>query len=290
MNTAAWALLSSVIGGLVGASIKFTFDDVLGPVLGGRRETRRVVRRFTIPLLHSGETLERRINNLVRNVDADWYATDDFYRLSTLYAFGEHLGWIRIVERRFGFVPAEAVKKGKFFTRRLNGIFRALTSHAYFHNEDPEIVSASAIPRLMLAAIGEAMVAGDGETVIEFTEFATRYVNDAQFSRWFGGLDDFLRRAKRGSSLSWDRLIIAGAELRALLGFLDPKGRMVRRLPLANLDLLSVPGIAPQVIAELAPWAKPPRKRPQTANESVPASDLSPKLPVGLTDIPKDRA
>ena len=247
-----------------------------------------MVQRFAVPLLRSGETLERRINNMVRNADRDWYAKDDFYRLSILYAFGEHLAWIRVVERRFGFVPVEAMPRGKFFTRRLNGIFRALTSHAYFRAEDSENVIASAIPRLMLAAIGEAMAAEDGEKVLEFTEFATRYVNDAQFCRWFAGLDDFLRRAKPGASLSWDRLIIAGAELRALLGFLDPKARMVRRLPLANLDLLRTPGVAPQVISELAPWAKPPEDRPRIADEVPGASGVRPAWPSGLPDVPKD--
>jgi hypothetical protein len=35
--TVAWLLLSSIIGGVVGASVKFLFDDVLSPRLGSRR-------------------------------------------------------------------------------------------------------------------------------------------------------------------------------------------------------------------------------------------------------------
>jgi hypothetical protein len=288
VNSAAWALLASVIGGLVGASIKFTFDDVLGPILGWRRETRRVVRRFTTPLLRSGEALERRINNMVRNVREDWYVKDEFFRISILYAFAEHLGWIRIVEKRFGFVPAEAVSEGESFTRRLNGLFRALTSHAYFRTEEPELVSLSAIPRLMLAAVGEVMMAPDGETVIGFTEFATRYVNDAQFNRWFTGIDEFLGRARPGDSLSWDRLIIAGAELRALIGFLDPKARMVRRLPMANLDLLATPGLALQLATELEPWAEPPKERAKVTNQSPSIGNLGAAPRTGFTDTPKE--
>src|SRR5690348_3348510 len=69
VSTAMWALVASVVGGVVGAGVKFTFEDLLRPKIGWRRDTQRIVRRFTTPLLRSTEALERRINNLVRNQD-----------------------------------------------------------------------------------------------------------------------------------------------------------------------------------------------------------------------------
>jgi hypothetical protein len=258
VSPAAWALIASVVGGFVGAGVKFTFEDVLRPKLGWRRDTQHVVRRFTTPLTRSAEALERRINNLVRNEDEHWFETSEYYRLSTLYVFGEHLGWIRLIERRFGFVPIEAMHSGRAFTERLNGVFRGLTSFAYFRSYQSGDVDNSAVPRLMLTAIGEAMAATDRESVIEFTEFATRYVSDPQFARWFADLDQFLRRVHPEYPLSWDRALIVGAELRALLAFLDPKGRLVQRRPLPNLNRLVTPGLRDQIIKELAPWASPP--------------------------------
>jgi hypothetical protein len=258
VSTAIWALIASVIGGIVGAGVKFTFEDLLRPRIGWRRDTQRVVSRFTTPLLRSAEALERRINNLVRNEDAHWFETDEYYRISTLYVFGEHLGWMRVIERRFGFVPIEAMRRGRAFTTRLYGIVRALSSFAYFREYQSADVGTSAVPRLMLTAIGEVMTAADHESVIEFTEFVTRYVNDPQFARWFAELDQFLRRAHPDDPLTWDRVLVAGAELRALLGFLDPKGRIVLRRPLANLDQLATPGLRAQLAKELAAWVSVP--------------------------------
>jgi hypothetical protein len=258
VTTAIWALLASVVGGIIGAGVKFTFEDLLRPKVGWRRDSQHIVSRFTTPLLRSAETLERRINNLVRNEDARWFETDEYYRLSTLYAFGEYFGWMRAIERRFGFIPVEAMRHGRVFTTRLYGIVRALSSFAYFRGYQAAEVEASAVPRLMLTAIGEAMTATDHESVIEFTEFVTRYVNDPQFARWFADLDQFLRRTHPDDLLTWDRVLVAGAELRALLGFLDPKGRVVTRRPLANLDQLATPGLHVQLAKDLAAWVPAP--------------------------------
>lgn len=274
MSTAIWALLASVVGGIIGAGVKFTFEDLLRPKLSWRRDTQHIVSRFTTPLLRSAEALERRINNLVRNEDARWFETDEYYRLSTLYAFGEYFGWMRVIERRFGFVPVEAMRRGRAFTTRLYGIVRALSSFAYFRGCQPADVGASTVPRLMLTAIGEAMTAVDHESVIEFTEFVTRYVNDPQFARWFADLNQFLRRAHPDDPLTWDRVLVAGAQLRALLGFLDPRGRVVPGRPLANLDQLLTPGLQAQLAKDLAAWV-PAQGRPEStaAMGAIPRSE-----------------
>ena len=159
-HTLAWLLTSSLLGGVIGASVKFVFEDVLRPMLGWHRATRKVVRRYTPPLVRSADSLERRINNLARNEAKKWMETDEYYRLSTLYQFGELLGWIRILEREFGFLPFESARRGRQFDRRLKGIFRALSSYAYFRNgsfADTDAVGASQVPRLMLSAVGEVM-------------------------------------------------------------------------------------------------------------------------------------
>jgi hypothetical protein len=76
----------------------------------------------------------------------------------------------------------------------------------------------------MLRAIGEAMVDDDGERrTKEFTQFVLLFEKDAQFARWFGELDAMLLRAERGDPFACDRLIAAGANLRALVVFLDPR-------------------------------------------------------------------
>jgi hypothetical protein len=249
-HTLLWLLLSSVIGGIVGTGVTFVFEDVLRPWLTFQRDTSRLIRTYTTPLLRSAERLETRINILLRNAERGWYADDEYFRLSTLFIFGEHLGWIRNIEREFGFVPMESSKRDRAFNSGLNGIFRALSSFSYFRwHPDPVAVSASEVPRLMGSAMGEAMTPGAQTTrVLDFTEFVDAYGRGPEFQRWFRDLDAVLRRATPADDLVWDRLICAAANLRALCAFLDPKGRMVHPRPLANLDLL----VHDEVRAQLA--------------------------------------
>ena len=54
----------------------------------------------------------------------------------------------------------------------------------------------SAVPRLMLTAIGEAMSReGDVDAVLAFSEFVLAYGRDAQFRRWFAEIESLLRSA-----------------------------------------------------------------------------------------------
>jgi hypothetical protein len=82
-HSVAWLVISAFVGAVVGVSAKFMFEDVLRPRLGLRRDASRLLSRFTTPLLRSADSLERQINNVVRNLGKDWYRTSEYYRLST---------------------------------------------------------------------------------------------------------------------------------------------------------------------------------------------------------------
>ncbi len=229
-HTLIWLLISTVVGGVVGSGITFAYEDVLRPWLSFRRDTGRLVRKYTTPLLRSAESLERRIDNLVQNLKHGWYADDEYYRVSTLFVFGDYLGLVQILDREFGFVPVESAGRGRRFQRRLTGLFRALTSAAYFRAPGGQRVGAdTAIPRFMLRAIGEAMTdEKDPAKTMEFTDFTLRYGSDAQFRRWFAELDTFLRATTDSrDDRRRARLIAAQANLRALMMLLDPRGKMV---------------------------------------------------------------
>lgn len=241
----AWLVLSSAVGALFGATVKYLYEEVARSRRTLRHETRRVIDRYTAPLVRSAEALERRINILVRNEEKRWFEEDEYVRLSTLYVFGEHLGWIRIIEREFGFLPYESSRGGQRFNSALYGLFKALTSHAYFRwHSDQDAVAASAQPRLVLSAVGEVMTADTSPPrTIEFTDFVRQYANDEQFRRWFGSVEELFSRAHPADPLRWDRLIAAGASLRKLVEVLDPRAAMTRRAGLANLDLLHAPEV-----------------------------------------------
>jgi len=234
-----WLLLSSTLGVLAGAFIRFGFEDLLRPFVGSRLEARQVARKYTVPLLRSAEALERRINILVKSEADRWFETDEYFRLSTLYVFGEYLGWIRILEQSFGFLPFESSRKGKKFQKRLRGFFLALSSHTYFEEKAPEeAIGASSIARFKLTAIGEMMLTADQRKVIEYTNFVQKYRSDIEYRSWFADLAVFLEAATSEDPLRWDRLILMGANLRALIRFLDPHGAMVKRRKVYNLERL----------------------------------------------------
>ena len=248
-----WLLLSAFVGGVMGTGVKFLFEDVLRPRVGWRRDARRAVQGITVPLLRATDSLERWINNWVRNVEAQWYSTSDYYRLATLHSFAEYLGWARIMERRFGYVAIESSRAGSRFNRRLNGLYRALSSFAYFQSvHDAEKVGASSVPRKMFTAMGDIMIASiEPASVLQFDVFCVRYETDPQFRRWFADLDAFLRGADpKTDSFKWDRLIAAGANLRALAVELDTDRRVSRQPRIVNLGLLVHDEMREALIAE----------------------------------------
>ncbi len=233
--TVGWALLTAliaVIGGFIGAGTKFLFEGLLTPQVAQAREARRLLALYTTPLTRSAEALERLINNFIRNADERAYHDSEYYRLSVLYTFADYLAWVELVERDFGFVSLDSTRKTRTFKRRFYGFFRALTSQAYFRwadgraGIDPAAVTGSAVPRNMLRAIGEVMVDDVAERRTKsFTGFSLQYSRDPQFARWFADLDRVLNAAEDGDSFARDRLIAAGANLRALVVTLDPKNR-----------------------------------------------------------------
>lgn len=250
-----WLLLSAFLGGVIGTGTKFFFEDVLRPGLGWRRDAKRALRDVTIPLLRAANTLERQINNLVRNVDSHWFSESQYYRLSTLYTFGEYLARVRIIERRVDYVTVEASRAGRRFNDRLNGFYRAMCSFTYFRSyQDTAAVDLSQVPRRMLTAMAECMLLDEEAQprIRSFSQFCILYETDPQFARWFADLDLFLRRADaRGDPLRWDRLIAAGANLRALVLELDGHRLLGTRRELSNLERLQHVNVAIQLQEEL---------------------------------------
>jgi hypothetical protein len=268
----AWLLISAFVGAVVGSTSRFLFEDVLRPRLGLKRDARRLLSTFTAPLMRSADTLERQINNVVRNAEKNWYCTSEYYQLSTLFTFGEYLAWVKLIERKFGFVVLEYSRAGRRVDQRLNGFFGAMSSFRYFRRwADPAAVERSAVPRRMFTAMGEVMLApmdGGEPTVMEFSDFCVRYVNDEQFQRWFGALDAFLR-AVADDDYRWDRLLLAGANLRALVAELDPSGRVGATRYVANLEDLRHDELRREAVSEFAHLLEPRRQtKPATTSPS----------------------
>lgn len=256
-----WIVVSVAVGGLIGASIKFLFDQVFAYRLSQLREISRIVTQYSNPILRAAYSLERRINVHVSNIKQEGPAFDnnDYCRLSLLYLFGNFLGWSHILEREVKFLEFETSKKSRQFNNRFNTVFKAFTGFDYFQDiPDQHAIESSAIPRLALTAIGELMIKSQDDQqasfreVIEFTTFVSQYEQCNQYRRWFKYLEDFISGLKPSATdLRWDRLILIAANLQRLIRFLDPKGTLTTLRQISNLELVQNPSMRERLLEEI---------------------------------------
>ena len=95
-NSILWLLLSSILGGIIGASMRFVFDVILPQRLQQRRKVLDAKRKYATPILLAAEDLRRRCENIVRHIEEieqfNWLADIDRsekVRLCGYHCFGE---------------------------------------------------------------------------------------------------------------------------------------------------------------------------------------------------------
>jgi hypothetical protein len=241
-NSIPWIAVSGVIGALSAAGIRFLFDQVLSPGLQSARKAKAAVRRYSYPLLRAAETLDRRIENLIRFADQKWFddPDDDYYRLSTLYLFGCYFGWCNILENEAFLEYVRSDRKARVFSTRFYTVFKGITGFFYFQDliTEEELstteVENATVPRLALTAIGELMTKspeGNGgmSKVCSFVEFTRSYSESEDFKKWFAYVHDLLFGLEPGRLRPrWNRLLVFATNLRSFVSFLDPALRQTR--------------------------------------------------------------
>lgn len=261
-NSILWIFISVGVGGIIGASIKFFFDQVLAHRLRQRREISRIVIQYSNPILRAANSLERRINVHILNIEQEGvdFDNNDYCRLSFLYLFSSFLGWSYILEREVQFLEFETSGKSRQFQSRFYMVFKAFSSFDYFQDiaADVRTLESSTIPRLVLTAIGELMIKNQdshqtsSKEVIEFTTFTRLYEECRQFRRWLKYLEDFISGLKPSATcLRWDRLILIAASLQMLISFLDPKGTRTTPRHVSNLELIQNSSVRERLLQEI---------------------------------------
>ena len=240
-QTVAWLLVSSIGGGVVGAIVTFVFDDFIRYNLASRRERSRIYLRYRNPLLQRTISLERQINNILRNRGEHWLE-DSYFRLSVFYRFGTFLYWVYRIEIESGFLDIGGTRRAQDFSKHLYAPFSGLSSIRRY-GLDPD----TAIPRDILRAIGEEMATASSSAAealpMGFAAFSRKYEEDAQFRYWFERLGSMLSRlATLPADADVERMVIAGAHLTRLANFLDPKGAFSTK-KIDNLDLIGRPEV-----------------------------------------------
>lgn len=237
-----WILVSTFVGALIGSSFKFIFDTIATTSYGYRVSSKRLMRAYQYPLLHAADSLDRRLENMIKFIDEKWCddPDDDYYRISTLYLFGMYFGWCMIFEL-MGILGIErSDKKTREFSKHFYNVFKGLTGYHYFEKvSDGEIsgIFEAYIPRFALTAIGELMIKKEPEErsklprLLGFVEFYDQINKSEQFKRWFSYIEKRIlcNHSPSKSSAKWNRLLVFATTLRVFLAFLDPKGRLTKK-------------------------------------------------------------
>jgi hypothetical protein len=236
-QSALWLVVSAGIGGLIGALIKFLFEQVWGSKYKYRLDAQESLRKYKYPLLRAGDSLDRRLQNFIQFVDKKWYADseDNYYRLSTLYILGTYFGWCKILEDG-AFIEYEiSNKRAKVFYTMFNTVYKGLTGFHYFKGAEDfsaDEVEAASIYKFTITAVAELMIKKPGKKettpkIIDFIEFTKLIDSSPDFKRWFGYLDKFLVDiCPEKNNAGWNRILVFATTLRAFVHFLDQPKRI----------------------------------------------------------------
>lgn len=154
MATELIAVLVGSVGALLGAAIQFSFQRLSA----ARQERREIVEQCFLQLQNALESLYYRINNL-----RDWAGkrvmTDDYFRLTSVYAFGRVLAFESLLVSEGIYARLHYDKSLKTELKRgLHRINHSMDDQRFLHYH-----------RVQLA---EALL--EGEKVVSYTEYLSR--------------------------------------------------------------------------------------------------------------------
>lgn len=229
-----WILLSSIIGGIVGASVRLVFEVILPQRLQQRREILAVERKYRIPIIFAAEELRNRLGNIIRNINAiekeNWlqHNPPGYYYLSTLYVVAQFFGWFRILRKRVTYLDLTSTKETRRFEGYLKLIEKGFSDPGLLRSAPTGLAGTSAdrwIFSFWLQAIGDQMIEEhDGEFgTIGYETFSTRYTAVDQASQqWYNALGAVFHDLRK-DDLRYRRLVAVHMILNAFVEHLDPQ-------------------------------------------------------------------
>ncbi len=221
-------VVSALIGGLIAAFFKLTFDVLLGEWITYKREVKRLVNQYKIPIVSASDALAGRIGNYLGNIDKDWLTSSEYYRLSTLYAFCTYFAWVEILTGRISHLRMSTSNRNKTLYRSLALINKTLNNSEYFSKGkySRKDFEHSALPKYLCKALGELVIIEDKNErhCMSFIDFCEKSKTNTQFIKWLADLETFLLEVKdEYGNIAWDRLHLIELSLFSLNQFLDPK-------------------------------------------------------------------
>jgi hypothetical protein len=255
-HSIAWLLISSVVGGFIGASAKLIFENILPQRLQQRREVIAVKRKYATPILLAADDLRNRLKNMIKYINKieqeGWLSHHDppeYYHLSTLYIIGRFCGWLEILRRTVVYLDFTTTKETSQYGQFLKAIEAGLTDPSLLSHElrtgYPERSQDHWIYSFVLQSIGERLIFregkdGDGEyRTLGFASFTKKFY-ECGSTEWKSDFDSVTRLFQDLTSgdVRFRRIVATHALLNAFIDYADP-GHVRTRRHESYLNLLS---------------------------------------------------
>jgi len=235
-NSILWLVLSSIMGGFIGASAKFIFDVVLPNKLQQGREAIAIKRKYTSPILLSAQSLRDRLENIIKNIESiekqNWLPAEggqNYYYKSTLFVVGQFFGWVQILRRNIVYLDFAVTKETQKFERFLNLIENGFTNPALYEQAKTGLPHQSQdkwVFKYILQSLGALMVTHDeqGHRAIDYVAFCKLYESSDgdDFRSWFSHLEEIFK-GLNANDVRFKRIIAIHIVINSFVDYLDPK-------------------------------------------------------------------
>jgi hypothetical protein len=250
-NTILWLLISSIVGGIIGASLRFLFDFLLPQQVLQRREIVTIKRKYTTPLLLAAIELRGRLDNMIEHIQAiereQWLAHNSltgYYFLSTLYVVGRFFAWLQILRRTVAFLDFTSVRETRQFEHHLRAIEDSFTSPRLLTENTTSFPSSARdawVFTYWLQGAGNLMIGGEDDDyhALDYVAFEKNFnqADGSDFRRYFETVA-IIFMDLRADEPRFKRVVAAHALVNAFVDFADPKHLRAEQRP-DHLELLS---------------------------------------------------
>lgn len=231
-----WLLLSSILGGIIGASFKFIFESLLPDRLKQKSEILAVKRKYSTPILLAAEELRRRLENMITLIDQieaeDWLPSSQpfgYYYLSSIYTVARFIAWQQILRREVVYLDFTTTQETRVFELFMRAIRRAFSDPALLnesHDSAPEESDDKWIYTFWFQGIGDWMIVEkEGKcSAMNYGTFVKKLKEhgDSERKQWLNSLGNLFTDLK-STDKKFRRIVAMHALINAFVNYTDPK-------------------------------------------------------------------
>lgn len=247
--------------------MKLLFEVILGGWIKHRRDIRRLVERYSTPIVYAADALSGRLGNLLTMAERQWLNSSDYYRLSTFYVLCLYFGWVEILMGGLMKLRMENSRRSRRLTRALVAVDKAFNNREYFlrGRYKREDRGTGELPKFICKGLGELVIREGQEgsqRCLGFAEFCSLADTDSTLKRWLGELNTFFETTTDDyGNATWDRLHLVELSLVGLVNLLDPKHlhstSFSRKRAKAILKGINEPYARETFCVDIVRWALP---------------------------------